>query len=185
MTDRMSSNLAANLKRLREARDVTQAELANRSQVPRPTLAHLESGAANPTLSVLAKVADALQVSLEELVGAPERPVVFHPAGSLARRLRGRVSVQQLMPERVPGMSVERFEFPAGTRLTAAGGAPGTRQYVMCEAGELELRTSDEVWRLHRGDLISLQGEQSHVFANRGRGKAVAYSVVALAPLLR
>ena len=89
------------------------------------------------------------------------------------------------MPERVPGISVERFEFPAGTRLTAAGGTPGTRQYVMCEAGELELRNADEVWRLHRGDLISLQGEQSHVFANRGRGKAVADSVVALAPLLR
>ena len=43
------------------------------------TLAHLESGAGNPTLAVLSSVADAFQVTLEELVGALRRSLVEAP----------------------------------------------------------------------------------------------------------
>jgi transcriptional regulator with XRE-family HTH domain len=183
MLDRMSANLAANLKRLREARDLTQADLAGLSEVPRPTLAHLESGTANPTLSVLAKVAHALQVSIEQLVAAPWAAASFFAAGSLPSRTRGSVVVQQMLPERLPGMSIERIELPAGTRLTSPAASTGTRVYVICEAGALELRTAGEFWTLHRGDLLAIRNEQSWVLVNRGRGKAVAYGVVALAPL--
>jgi XRE family transcriptional regulator, regulator of sulfur utilization len=185
MSDRMSTNLAANLRRLREARDLTQAELAQRSDVPRPTLAHLESGSANPTLSVLLRVADALRVPLEEIVAPPRAGAVFHPAGSLPSRTTGRVSVQEVLPEPISGTSIERLELPAGARFTAPANAAGTRQHLTCEAGELEVRTAEEVWRLSHGDLLVLRGDESHVLYNRGRGRAVVYSVVALVPLAR
>ena len=55
-------NLANNLKQLREARGITQQRMAKVAGIPRPTWANLESGAANPTLGVLVKVAAALSV---------------------------------------------------------------------------------------------------------------------------
>jgi transcriptional regulator with XRE-family HTH domain len=67
----LATNLADNLRRLREERGLSQQRGAELSGVPRPTWASLESGAANPTLSVLSRVAAALQVSIEELIGAP------------------------------------------------------------------------------------------------------------------
>ena len=182
MLDHTSSKLAANLKCLREARGFTQAELAELSEVPRPTLAHLESGGANPTLGVLIKVAGALQVPIEELIREPQAAIVHYPVGSLPSRTRGKVVVQQLLPDRIPGMSIERLEFPAGTRLSSAAGSANTRRYVTCEAGELELSSGGEVWRLRRAELVVLRSDQKHVLTNRGRGKAIAYSVVALAP---
>ena len=70
MTD-TAKNLAGNVRQLRDRRGLTQQQLALLSDIPRPTLASLESGAANPTLSVLTRVAAALQVSIEELIGTP------------------------------------------------------------------------------------------------------------------
>ena len=63
------ANLAANLKRLREARGLSQRAIAQLSGIPRPTWGSLEAGSANPTLSVLARAAAALQVSIEEPIG--------------------------------------------------------------------------------------------------------------------
>ena len=60
---RSASHLARNIRALREARGLSQAQLAKLSGIPRPTWANLESGAANPTLAVLLKVSATLQVS--------------------------------------------------------------------------------------------------------------------------
>ena len=46
-----AANLAANVRRLREERGLSQQRIAQLAGVPRPTWASLESGSANPTLS--------------------------------------------------------------------------------------------------------------------------------------
>ncbi|HMR81020.1 MAG TPA: helix-turn-helix transcriptional regulator, partial [Polyangiaceae bacterium] len=75
MVESAPAGLAHNLKRLRESRGLSQQRLADASGVPRPTVAHLESGTANPTLSVLMKVAAALAVDLGEMVGVAKSSV--------------------------------------------------------------------------------------------------------------
>ena len=56
------------VKQLREARSLTQEQISRSSGLPRATWANVESGAANPTLAVLHKLAHALSVSFEELL---------------------------------------------------------------------------------------------------------------------
>src|SRR5205814_6070319 len=60
-----AAHLGRNIQTLREARGRTQEQIARVAGIPRATWANLESGAANPTLAVLIKVAQALQVRLE------------------------------------------------------------------------------------------------------------------------
>ncbi len=55
----IAANLAANLRQLREARGLSQAQISKLAGLPRPTWTTLESGDANPTLSSLVKAADA------------------------------------------------------------------------------------------------------------------------------
>jgi transcriptional regulator with XRE-family HTH domain len=69
--DAIAGYIAQNVRQLRQSRNLTQEQLARLSGVPRPTWSNLESGAANPTVSVLAKVATALQVPVEELISPP------------------------------------------------------------------------------------------------------------------
>ena len=112
--DDISTNLALNVRQMRSVRQLSQAQLAQIAGIPRPTLAHLESGTANPTLSVMMKLASALQVLMEELVAPPRSMVRHFAVEELHQRQRGDSSVRQLLPEPIRGLKLERIELPAG-----------------------------------------------------------------------
>jgi transcriptional regulator with XRE-family HTH domain len=64
-----NQNLANNIKKLREAKGLSQEKLARLADVANNTLIKMESGEnQNPTLDTLKKVAKALGVSIEELI---------------------------------------------------------------------------------------------------------------------
>jgi transcriptional regulator with XRE-family HTH domain len=183
MDARISSNLAENVRQLRETRGQSQQQLSKLAGLPRPTWASLESGAANPTLSVLLKAAAALQVSLEELIGPPRSTGTHYPSASIRTRRRGEAQIRNLLPESIPGMEIERLELPPGGHMVGVPHTHGTREYLTCERGCMTLIASGESWKLDPGDVVVFRGDQRHSYRNEGRTKAVAYSVVALAPV--
>ncbi len=71
LEENLGNNLAQNLRYLRSQRGITQARLAKQAAVPRSTIASLETGSGNPTLSVLARRSLPLQVLIEELPAPP------------------------------------------------------------------------------------------------------------------
>lgn len=158
--------------------------MAKLSGVPRATWANLESGAANPTLTVLYRVALALQVPLEELIATPHAACQFFPAGSLPIRSRGTgVSIRKLLPDPIPGMEIDRLELRPGGRMAGIPHTPGTREYLMCEEGEIALAAAGERWVLGPGDVVAFRGDQKHSYANPGKERAIGYSVVVIARL--
>jgi len=60
------------LRRVRDERGVTLAELSAATGISKSTLSRLESGQRKPSLELLLPIAEAHQVPLDELVGAPE-----------------------------------------------------------------------------------------------------------------
>lgn len=178
-----SGNLGRNVRQLRARRGLSQAQLAKLAGVPRATWTHLESGAANPTLAVLIKAANALQVRLEELLSRETGDVEFVPVAALPVRVRGPVSVRKLLPESLAGLDLERMRFPAGARLTGVPHTEGTREYLTCERGQLELTVAGAQYRLAPGDVVAFRGNQKHQYANVGPGEAIAYSVISFQPL--
>jgi transcriptional regulator with XRE-family HTH domain len=60
------------LKRVRARRGVTLTELAAATGISKSTLSRLETGRRKPSLELLLPIAQAHQVPLDELVGAPE-----------------------------------------------------------------------------------------------------------------
>ncbi len=65
----MSEKFAKNLERLRTERQLTQEELAKRVGVSQPAIAQYERGTATPRLFVTIRLATALSVSIEDLIG--------------------------------------------------------------------------------------------------------------------
>lgn len=178
--DDIAANLARNLRQLRTTRGASQAQVARMSGVPRATLAHLESGEANPTLSVLRAVSLALGVTIEELLAPPRAEGRFHPVGTLAVRRPGGGLVRRILPDPLPGTEIERFELPAGASFRGVPHTPGTREYLTCERGAIALTVAGEHWRLGPGDVVSFRADQRHSYANPGDDLAVGYSVVVL-----
>ena len=181
MDSDVAARLGTNIGQLREVRGLTQQQMAKLAGVPRATWAHLESGNANPTLSVLHRAAGALQVTMEELIRAP-RPAVKHfPASTVPVKTRGSVAIRKLLPDPIPGMEIDRMELPVGARLVGIPHVPGTTEYLTCERGTMVLVASGESWTLAPGDVVVFRGDQRHSYANPGDRVAVGYSVVVLA----
>lgn len=61
---------AAEIKARRGRLDISQEELAHRADVHRSFVAKLEVGKSQPSLAVLVRIADALEVDAAELVGS-------------------------------------------------------------------------------------------------------------------
>lgn len=177
----VASRLALNVRTLRESTGRTQAQMAKLAAIPRATWSNLESGAANPTIAVLDRVATAFQVTLEELVAAPRSEARHYPRADIPVKARGIVSVRKLLPDPIPGMDIDRIELPAGAKMIGVPHTPGTREYLTCEAGEMVLVASGEEYRLASGDVVAFRGDQRHSYVNPSSRPAVAYSVVVIA----
>lgn len=66
--DEISKQLGKNIKRIREQKEMTQGDICRALNLDRGYISSIESGKRNPTLSTLKKLADALKVSVDELL---------------------------------------------------------------------------------------------------------------------
>jgi XRE family transcriptional regulator, regulator of sulfur utilization len=177
-TNSVSKNLSKNIKQIREVRGLTQEQLARHSDIPRSTWTNLESGSANPTVSVLVKVAAALQVSVEELIETPRAECQFYAAASLHSKQRGNVLIRRLLPDSLRSMELDRMEFAPDARMAGVPHRSGTREYLTCESGAVRLVLAESQWDLKPGDVVVFRGDQKHAYENRAAKISVAYSVV-------
>ncbi|HXK23882.1 MAG TPA: XRE family transcriptional regulator [Myxococcota bacterium] len=177
-------NLASNVRRLRESRGLSQQQMARLAGMPRPTWASLESGSANPTLQVLKRAAAALQVSIEELIGPPRTACRRFAAADVPERRRQGARLRPLLPESIAGLEIARMELAPGGQLSGIPHTPGTREYLFCEGGRLELHASGERWELGPGEVLVFRGDQRHGYRNPdARRPSLAISVVCFAPV--
>lgn len=183
MPDTLGERLGDNIRQLRDARGMTQQQMAKLSGLPRATWSNLESGTANPTLSVLHKVAVALQVPVEELIGKAPSGTRHHPRASLPVRRQGPVSIRHLLPDHIPGVMIDRMELPPASRMVGTPHTVGTREYLTCEKGRITLVAGGETWTLDEGDVVTFKGDQKHSYHNQGISTAVGYSVVLIDPV--
>lgn len=111
-TEDVLAGVGPRLRRLRQERNVTLAALADTTGISVSTLSRLESGKRRPSLELLLPLAQAHQVPLDELVGAPNvgdprirpRPqrmndMIVLP---LTRRPGGVQAFKMIIPERLP-----------------------------------------------------------------------------------
>lgn len=70
--------LGENIKTLRKNKGLTQEELAARLHVVRQTVSKWEKGLSVPDAELLQRLAEELEVNVEELLGAPIEPETDH-----------------------------------------------------------------------------------------------------------
>lgn len=149
MRDDVSTLIARNLKTFRERLGWSQAALAEHSGVPRPTIAHLEAGQANPTLSVALRVARALGVSVDGLVeAADENIVAFGPEDQRTVR-----SAKFRRTELVAGLSMregvfERVVLKPGGKVLFELGDTTEGGFAYVAEGSVTFRTPEETEEL-------------------------------------
>ena len=64
-----SKTLKTNLRKFRDLRGLTQAQMGMRSALGAASISHFETGQRTPTIETLIKLADALNVTVDVLLG--------------------------------------------------------------------------------------------------------------------
>ena len=177
--------IGARVKTLREAMGLSLRELAERSSVGAATLSQVERGESSPTLTVAARIAEGLELSLSQLLRIDEtRHVVVVRSGAGRRSSRGGHQIEELTPP-LPGqradVSVHRLDPGAST-----GGAgdppihePGSRETVVVLEGAIELVVDGEVHPLRSGDSATFDADLPHHLRNPADRMARLLAVIA------
>ncbi|MFI6600912.1 helix-turn-helix domain-containing protein [Nonomuraea sp. NPDC050536] len=175
MEDRIAVALAEvgpRLKRLRTARGVTLAALSESTGISKSTLSRLESGQRRPSLELLLPIAQAHQVPLDELVGAPE---VGDPRVRLTPR---RVNDQVVLPlTRHPGpLQAFKSIIPASRSKPDPCTHEGF-EWLYVLAGRLRLVLADHDLVLGPGEAAEFDTRLPHWFGSTGEGPVEVLSL--------
>ncbi len=179
-TAELPQYLATNLQLMRLKRGYTQASLAKIAKLPRSSITYMESGGGNPSLSNLMKVADALNVSLEELLSRPKEDYKLIKSNDVKKILRGhgQAIIKKLLPEPIPGTEIDHFELKAQAKMVGVPHLPHTREHLIVLEGSIIVLVSGNRFEVEKGDVFSFPGDQHHSYENPERKTALAISVV-------
>ncbi len=160
------ADVGPRLKRVRTQRGVTLGELSAATGISKSTLSRLESGQRKPSLELLLPIAQAHQVPLDELVGAPEvgDPRVRMTSRRVARRDGGQMTFVPLT--RQPG-APQAFKIvvdPATSEPEPATHEGYEWLYVL--SGRLRLILADQDMTLGPGEAAEFDTRLPHWFGS-------------------
>ncbi len=171
-----------NLKRLRQAANLSLEKLANLSGVSRAMLSQVELGQSTPTIGVVWKIARALNVPFSALIATQSvagTRVLRAKKAKLLTSSDGGFTSRALFPYEEP-RRVEFYELRLAARAAehADPHAPGTTENIVVSQGSLELRAGDETHLLETGDAVLFEADTPHSYTNAGDTPCVAYLVM-------
>jgi transcriptional regulator with XRE-family HTH domain len=171
-----------NLRRLRTRRGLSLEGLAKLSGVSRGMLGQIELGRSAPTISLLWKIATALNVPFATMTssGADSGTVMFRrDKAKVLSSSDGQFTSRALFPfdtER----RVEFYELRVapGHVEEADAHAAGTMENLIVAKGALDLFDGGETHSLKEGDAILFDAGVPHAYRNSGTAEAVLYLVM-------
>ena len=168
--------LGPRVKALREAMRLSLRDLAGRSGVSAPMLSQVERGETSPTLSVAARIAGGLDLSLSQLLRLDERGAVtvVHAGERASGGARKRGHSYEVLTPSLPGQRAEVSHHVLEPGAFTAGAddppmhEPGARETAVVLEGTLRLHCDGGDHDLETGDSVTFDSDLPHRFENPG-----------------
>ena len=161
------------IRRYRQANNESLQSLADRSGVSRSMISKIESNQKSPTIVVLAKLASAMNIGLEDLVKMPDKHdevLSFKPTDKNIVSKAGSLFVcHQLVAKSSQSLAdCYQFYFKGhGKTRFAANPVNDTRKYLWVERGELTLYIASNKHVIEAGTGLMFNASAPHSFENR------------------
>jgi transcriptional regulator with XRE-family HTH domain len=175
--------LGANLRRLRVKRGLSLERLSALSGVSRAMLSQVELGYSAPTINVVWRIANALDVPFSALLTQSDTQnahVLRLEQAKVLSSNDGAFTSRALFPVDSPRRT-EFYELrlAAGASERAEAHAPGTTENLVVVQGTLQVTVAhQEPLELYAGDAVLFTADEPHVYANRGKDDALIYLVM-------
>ncbi len=180
----MSNPISDGIKRLRSQHKLTQTKLAELAGIPRATLANMESDNSNPSITLVVKVAQALGVSVDDLISCKQSiyitevdrkdmPILQLDEGKFASTKTSPISVQTLQ---INDISMMPSCFCKGVPHPE-----GSHELFLCLEGTATIKVQGKKLHIEAGNLVYFLGHLPHYYGNESVKPVHAISVVYMA----
>jgi transcriptional regulator with XRE-family HTH domain len=182
-----TATVGPRVKALREGMRLSLRDLAERSGVSAPMLSQVERGETSPTLSVAARIAGGLDLSLSQLLRLDEggAVTVVRTGERTSGGARKRGHSYEILTPPLPGQRAEVSLHVLGPGALTAGAddppmhEPGARETAVVLEGTLRLHCDGSDHDLETGDSVTFDSDLPHRFENPGKKPTRFLAVVA------
>ena len=171
------------LRTVRTARRLTLEQLSRMAGVSKAMLSQIEQDKVNPTVAVMLKIAEALELNIGDLVDSPTRSNIVRIVPASDERYTFRAdpdcTIRTLSPMNMEkNVEFYRVTLEHGAELAAESHYPGTEEILFIAKGRVTVRSGEERAEIGKGDSVHYRADVPHIVANTGRGKVEAYLIV-------
>jgi transcriptional regulator with XRE-family HTH domain len=167
----MQSDVADNLKEIRKKKQLTLEEASRLTGVSRSMLSAIEKGDANPTISVLWKIADGYKVKFSSLIEGRKQTNLVISADSVQPLTEGDgryINYPAFPFDETRLFETYRIRIDRGGHLESKPHMPGTEEYITVFAGKVSITAGEETFDLNEGDSLSFRADVEHSYRNIG-----------------
>lgn len=160
------------IKQRRLQLDLTQEELAQRTELTKGYISQLENDLCSPSIATLQDILNVLGISLQEFFTEPKQEKVVYSSDDYFTSKNGDGTNTWLIP------NSQRKEMEPIILTLPAGGSCEERYpfegeefgYVL--SGKVEIITEKEKFKLGVGDSFSIDGKKQHTLVNSSKDEA-------------
>ncbi|MBM9592229.1 helix-turn-helix transcriptional regulator [Leptospira sp. 201903075] len=180
--DYITDVVKENLKLIRHTKGFSLDKLANRCGVSRAMLSQIEQGKSVPTISVLWKIANGLNVPFSELLKEKNQDGihVLKVENSKVLYSNSKVFASRALFPFLGNRKTEFYELmlkPGGHEV-AEPHKTGTTENLVVVSGKLRLRVGEKVVELEPKDSVFFKADVSHEYSNPTDQETLMYLVM-------
>lgn len=172
----LQKTVGSNIRAIRESKKLTLDAAAHRTGVSRSMLAQIERGDANPTISVLWRIAGGYKVPFTSLLKERGCAPLLIRSGEVRPLAEngGRYVNYPCFPfEEERLFETYRIRVEAGGSLDAQPHLAGAEEYVTVFSGRVEIHADGESFLLEEGDSLRFRADREHSYRNAGGNTAL------------
>ncbi len=185
-TENVSIEVGPRIRALREAMGLSLRDLGERAGVSAPMLSQVERGETSPTLTMAARIAHGLELSLSQLLRLDESEgvTVVRKSDRRPGGARHRGHTYEILTPPIPGQRAEVacHTLAPGASTGGPGDPPmheaGSRETALVTQGRVRLVCAGSEYDLAEGDTVTFDADLPHHFDNLETEEARLFAVV-------
>ncbi|MDP5273634.1 helix-turn-helix domain-containing protein [Chengkuizengella axinellae] len=167
--EQIGKRVGLKLRQIRSTKGLSMEGLANQIGVSKLTLGKIERGEANPTLSVLWKIASGLSVPLTSLFYLESEVQISRKKDSIQLNSPDKVFiVEHMFNNNAQSFELYRGYLKPFSEYESEAHSTGVVEYVTVMSGALNLEVNGATYVLQKHDSICFNADSLHKYINSG-----------------
>ncbi|WP_428845853.1 helix-turn-helix domain-containing protein [Guptibacillus hwajinpoensis] len=178
--EKLAQQVGMTLRAIRKKREISLQELATLTDVSKLTLGKIERGEANPSLTVIWKIANGLSIPISSLLAEKEEVVISRKnEGNKVLSSNEALTLEPMFTDSGYGSLETHRAFlePMGEYYADAH-QEGVIEYVTVMEGRATVQVQEQTYELNTYDSIKFRADQKHGYLNPHSEGAVLHFVM-------